>query len=439
MKVSAEKIENQQVVLTIEVVAAELDKAEERACKRFAAQVNIPGFRKGKAPRRIVEQHVGKQAVLQEAFDYFIAPEALAEALKDQNMEDIVTRPNIETVTLEEGKDVVFKATVVPRPEVKLGEYKGLKIAKDEVKVTDEDVEKQLESMADHQAKMVEAPEGAAVQDGDFTTLDFKGFVDGEAFEGGEGKDYPLQIGSHSFIPGFEEQLIGAKVGEEKDVNVKFPEEYHAKELAGKDATFKCTIRSIKHKELPAIDDAFAKAASKFETLDELKADIRKNLTENAERKAENDRKAEALETASKNITVDIPPVMVDNEVTRMLREMEMRLAQQGMQLEQYLQFAGTDIAKLREQYRETAEKNVRTGLMLEEVAKEENIKVEAAILTKRSRSWPLLTALRRSRSRKSLLNREGSTIWLLPSCATRRCSSSLTISLSNSLWGYQL
>ena len=383
MKVSAEKIENQKVVLTIEVVAAELDKAEERACKRFASQVNIPGFRKGKAPRKIVEQHVGKQTVLQEAFDYFIAPEALAEALKDQKMEDIVTHPDIETVTLEEGKDVVFKATVVPRPEVKLGEYKGLKIAKDEVKVTDEDVDNQLKRMADHQAKMVEAPEGAAVEDGDFTTLDFKGFVDGEAFEGGEGKDYPLQIGSNSFIPGFAPQLIGAKVGEEKDVNVKFPEEYHAKELAGKDATFKCTIRSIKHKELPAIDDAFAKAASKFETLDELKADIRKNLTENAERKAENDRKAEALETASKNITVDIPPVMVDNEVTRMLREMEMRLAQQGMQLEQYLQFAGTDIAKLREQYRETAEKNVRTGLMLEEVAKAENIKVEAADLDK--------------------------------------------------------
>ena len=383
MKVSAEKIENQKVVMTIEVVAAELDKAEERACKRFASQVNIPGFRKGKAPRKIVEQHVGKQTVLQEAFDYFIAPEALAEALKDQKMEDIVTRPDIETVTLEEGKDVVFKATVVPRPEVKLGEYKGLKIAKDEVKVTDEDVDNQLKRMADHQAKMVEAPEGAAVEDGDFTTLDFKGFVDGEAFEGGEGKDYPLQIGSNSFIPGFETQLIGAKVGEEKDVNVKFPEEYHAKELAGKDATFKCTIRSIKHKELPAIDDAFAKAASKFETLDELKADIRKNLTENAERKAENDRKAEALETASKNITVDIPPVMVDNEVTRMLREMEMRLAQQGMQLEQYLQFAGTDIAKLREQYRETAEKNVRTGLMLEEVAKAENIKVEASDLDK--------------------------------------------------------
>lgn len=383
MKVSAEKIENQQVVLTIEVVAAELDKAEERACKRFAAQVNIPGFRKGKAPRKIVEQHVGKQTVLQEAFDYFIAPEALADALKDQNMEDIVARPKIEPVTLEDGKDVVFKATVVPRPEVKLGEYKGLKIAKDAVNVTDEDVQKQLKSMADHQAKMVDAPEGAAVQDGDFTTLDFQGFVDGEAFEGGEGKDYPLQIGSKSFIPGFEDQLIGAKIGEEKEVQVKFPEEYHAKELAGKDATFKCTIRSIKHKELPAIDDEFAKSVSKFDTLDALKADIRKNLEANGERKAENDRKAKAIETATENTTVDIPPVMIDNEVTRMVREMEMRLAQQGMQLEQYLQFAGTDIAKLREQYRETAEKNVRTGLMLEKVAKAESIKVEAADLDK--------------------------------------------------------
>lgn len=383
MKVSAEKIENQQVVLTIEVVAAELDKAEERACKRFAAQVNIPGFRKGKAPRKIVEQHVGKQTVLQEAFDYFIAPEALADALKDQNMEDIVARPKIEPVTLEDGKDVVFKATVVPRPEVKLGEYKGLKIAKDAVNVTDEDVQKQLKSMADHQAKMVDAPEGAAVQDGDFTTLDFQGFADGEAFEGGEGKDYPLQIGSKSFIPGFEDQLIGAKIGEEKEVQVKFPEEYHAKELAGKDATFKCTIRSIKHKELPAIDDEFAKSVSKFDTLDALKADIRKNLEANGERKAENDRKAKAIETATENTTVDIPPVMIDNEVTRMVREMEMRLAQQGMQLEQYLQFAGTDIAKLREQYRETAEKNVRTGLMLEEVAKAEGIKVEAADLDK--------------------------------------------------------
>ena len=382
MKVSAEKIENQQVVLTIEVVAAELDKAEERACKRLANQVSIPGFRKGKAPRAIVERHVGKESVLQEAFD-LLAPKALADAMEDQKIEDIVARPDIDIQTLEEGKDVVFKATVVPRPGVKRGEYKGLKIEKDAVSVTDEDVQKQIEHMADHQAKMVEAPEGAAVENGDFTTLDFKGFVDGEAFEGGEGKDYPLQIGSNSFIPGFEDQLVGAKVGEEKEVNVTFPEEYHAKDLAGKPAVFKCTIRSIKHKELPEINDDFAKSSSKFQTLDELKADVRKNLEQNEERKADDAQKEKALETATNNTTVDVPPIMIDNEVSRMIREMEMRLAQQGMKLEQYLQFAGTDIAKLRETYRETAEKNVRTGLMLEEVAKAENIKVESKDLDK--------------------------------------------------------
>ena len=382
MKVSAEKIENQQVVLTIEVVAAELDKAEQRACKRLANKVSIPGFRKGKAPRAIVERHVGKESVLQEAFD-LLAPKALADAMEDQKIEDIVARPDIDIQTLEEGKDVVFKATVVPRPEVKLGEYKGLKIEKDAVSVTDEDVQKHIEHMAGHQAKMVEAPEGAAVENGDFTTLDFKGFVDGEAFEGGEGKDYPLQIGSGSFIPGFEDQLVGAKVGEEKEVNVTFPEEYHAKDLAGKPAVFKCTIRSIKHKELPEINDDFAKSSSKFQTLDELKADVRKNLEQNEERKADDAQKEKALETATNNTTVDGPPIMIDNEVSRMIREMEMRLAQQGMKLEQYLQFAGTDIAKLRETYRETAEKNVRTGLMLEEVAKAENIKVESKDLDK--------------------------------------------------------
>lgn len=338
--------------------------------------MSIPGFRKGKAPRMIVERHVGKDAVLQEAFD-IVAPKALSKAFDEQKI-DPVTRPSVDIETLEEGKDLVFKATVTPRPEVKLGDYKGLNVPKNEVNITDEDVEKQLKTFQDRQGKLVDAPEGAEVKDGDFTTLDFKGFVDGEAFDGGEGKDYPLQIGSNSFIPGFEDQLVGAKIGEERDVNVKFPEEYHAKELAGKDATFKCTIRSIKTKELPAIDDELAKKVSKFETLDELKADIRKNLEENAERTAENDQKSAAIEMATNNITVDIPAVMIDNRVTAMIQEMAMRLEQQGMKLEQYLQYAGTDIAKLREQYRETAEKNVKTDLMLEEVAKAEDIKVEA-------------------------------------------------------------
>ena len=369
MKVTVENGENQQVTLTIEVEAAEVNKAVDQACKRLANRVSIPGFRKGKAPRMIVERHVGKDAVLQEAFD-IVAPKALSKAFDEQKI-DPVTRPSVDIETLEEGKDLVFKATVTPRPEVKLGDYKGLNVPKNEVNITDEDVEKQLKTFQDRQGKLVDAPEGAEVKDGDFTTLDFKGFVDGEAFDGGEGKDYPLQIGSNSFIPGFEDQLVGAKIGEERDVNVKFPEEYHAKELAGKDATFKCTIRSIKTKELPAIDDELAKKVSKFETLDELKADIRKNLEENAERTAENDQKSAA-------ITVDIPAVMIDNRVTAMIQEMAMRLEQQGMKLEQYLQYAGTDIAKLREQYRETAEKNVKTDLMLEEVAKAEDIKVEA-------------------------------------------------------------
>ena len=376
MKVTAENGENQQVTLTIEVEAAEVSKAVERAVKRLANRVNIPGFRKGKAPRKIVESNVGIDALLQEAFD-LIAPKAFSDALDEQKI-DPVTRPDIDVVTLEDGKNLVFKATVTPRPEVKLGEYKNLKVEKAAVEVSDEDVEKQLKNFQDRQGKMVEAPEGAVVENGDFTTLDFEGFVAGEAFEGGKGQDYPLQIGSGSFIPGFEEQLVGAKVGEEKEVNVKFPDEYHSAELAGKDAMFKCTVRSIKHKELPEIDDELAKKVSTFQTLDELKADIRKNLLETAEKKAENDHKSAVIEQATENITVEIPAVMIDNRVTTMIQEMAMRLEQQGMKLEQYLQYAGTDIAKIREDYRETAEKNVKTDLMLEEVAKAEDIKVEA-------------------------------------------------------------
>lgn len=376
MKVTAENGENQQVTLTIEVEAAEVTKAVNKAAKRLANRVNIPGFRKGKAPRIIVERHVGTDALMQEAFD-LIAPQAFDNALKEQKIEP-VTRPNIDIVTLEDGKDLVFKATVTPRPEVKLGDYKGLKVEKQVAEVKDEDVEKQIKNFQDRQGKMVDAPEGAAVENGDFTTLNFEGFVDGTPFEGGKGEDYPLQIGSGSFIPGFEDQLVGAKIGEEKEVNVTFPEEYHSKDLAGKAAMFKCTIKSIKRKELPEINDELAKKVSKFDTLDELKADIRKNLEENAERKAENDQKSAAIEQATNNITVDIPAVMIDNRVTAMIQEMAMRLEQQGMKLEQYLQYAGTDIAKIREDYRETAEKNVKTDLMLEEVAKAEAIKVEA-------------------------------------------------------------
>jgi len=379
MKVTAENIDNQQVVLEIEVSADEWGKAIQQAVKKVANQVNIPGFRKGKAPRRILEQHVGQKALLDEAYE-IAAPKAFDAALKEQKIE-LAAYPKFETVTAEEGKPLVFKATVTPKPEVQLGEYKGLKIAKKTAEVTEEEVDKHIEQMRDRQAQMVEAPADAVVADGDFTTLDFKGFVDGEAFDGGEGKDYPLQIGSKSFIPGFEEQLIGAKIGEEREVKVAFPEDYHEKKLAGKPAVFKCTVRTIKHKELPALDDAFAAKVSVFKTLAELKQDVRAKMEKTAATKAENDRRAEAIQQAADNITVTVPPVMVDDRVTQMIQELSMRLEQQGLKFEQYLQYSGTDIAKIREDYRENAEKNVRTDLMLEAVAKAEGVKVEAVDL----------------------------------------------------------
>ena len=417
MKVTVEKGENQQVTLTVEVEAAEVSKAVEKAVKRLSNRVNIPGFRKGKAPRKIIERNVGMDAIMQEAFD-IVGPKAFADALEEQKIEP-VSRPQIDIETLEDGKDLVFKATVTPRPEGKLGEYKGLKVEKNVEAVTDEDVEKQLKTFQDRQGKMVDAPEGSAVKDGDFTTLDFEGFVDGEAFEGGKGQDYPLQIGSGSFIPGFEDQLIGAKIGEEKEVNVTFPEEYHAKELAGKAATFKCTIRSIKQKELPAMDDELAKKVSKFETLEELKADVRKNLEENAARKAENDQKAAAIDMATSNITVDIPAVMIDNRVEGMIREMAMRLEQQGMSFDAYLQLKRT-FARI-----SCWKKLLRL--------KTSRLKQKTSML--KLLAWLLLTVQRRSRFRRLLRSRDALAIWLLRYFARRRHSSSSTALLNFSLY----
>ena len=376
MKVTAEHGEHREVTLTIAVEQDKLEKASEGAAKRISGRVSIPGFRKGKAPRRIVENFVGKDAILQEAFEG-IAQDAFEEALTQQNMEP-VTRPEIDIVTLEEGKDVVFTATFTQRPEVKLGTYKGLVVEKKDVTITDEDIDRQIEGMREHQGTLVDAPADAAVQKNDFVTLDFEGFVDGVPFDGGKSEDYPLQVGSGSFIPGFEDQLIGAKIGEEREVNVTFPEEYHAENLKGKPAVFKCVVRSIKSRELPALDDAFAKKASKFETLAELREDVRRNLTANAERQAEAERRTKAIDMATDGTQMEIPPVMIDNRITAMIQEMAMRLEQQGMSLEQYLQYAGLDMARIREEYREAAEKNVRTDLMLEEVAKVEGIKVEA-------------------------------------------------------------
>ena len=376
MEVTVNNLENHQVELEITVPAEELGKAYHAAYKKIVSKVNIPGFRKGKAPLLIVEKQYGVETVLREAFD-IVAPKAMSEALQQEDM-DLVTRPEIDVVTLEKGKDVVFKATATKKPEVKLGEYKGLKVEVTKDVVDDNAIQEQLVRMLDRQADMVDAEEGAAVEKDDFITLDFKGFVDGEAFAGGESKDYPLQVGSNSFIPGFEDQLIGATIGNEIKVNVKFPEEYHSEELKGKDAVFECTVKSIKKKVLPELNDDFAKKASTFQTLDELKADIKSNLEKSAEAKAESAKREAAIKQAADNAEVDVPEVMVENRVNAMIQQMALSLQQQGMSLEMYLQYTNSDMAKLRENYKETAATNVKVDLMLEAVAKAEGIKVEA-------------------------------------------------------------
>lgn len=376
MKVTAERIDNHQVVLELEVPQVEVSKAIEKAYTKLANKINIPGFRKGKAPRKVIENRIGKQAILDEAFD-IVAPKAYSEALTEQNLEP-VGNPKIDVVVLEEDKDLVFKATITAKPEITLGDYKGLKIEKTAVEVTEEQVEAQVNKMLENAAKMV-IVEDAEIQDGDFAVIDFEGFVDGVAFEGGEGKGYPLQIGSGSFIPGFEEQLIGAKAGEEREVNVTFPEEYHAPNLAGKASVFKVKVNDVKRKELPALDDEFVKATSAFNTVDELKVDIKNKLEATAKQKAENDMRSAAIKLASDNATVDIPEVMVENRIGHMIEELSISLQNQGLKLEQYLEYAKLDMAKLRENYRETAAINVKTDLMLEAVAKTEEIKVEAA------------------------------------------------------------
>lgn len=375
MNVTTEKIENHKVVLTIEVPAEELDKGIKAACKSLANRVNIPGFRKGHAPRRILEMHIGKEAVMDEAFDR-VAQKAFDAALKQENL-DPVDRPQVDIVTLEEGKNVVFKATITPIPEVTLGEYKGLKVAKDAVVVTDEQINEQVENIRNHHAKMIDAEEGAAVANDDFITLDFKGEVDGTAFAGGEGKDYPLQIGSHSFIDNFEDQLIGLKAGEEKDVNVTFPEDYHAKDLAGKAAVFHCKVNSIKHKQLPEVTDEFVKEHTSYENIEDMKAKLRENTEKRMQREADTKRRNEILKQATDNISVDIPDIMVENRINNMINELAVNLENQGMNLDAYLKYTNMDMDKLRAQYKDSAAIAVKTDLMLDAVAKAESIKVE--------------------------------------------------------------
>jgi trigger factor len=374
MSVKWEKLEGNEGILTIEVDAETVNKGIDAAFKKVVTKVNVPGFRKGKVPRGMFEKRFGVESLYQDALDILL-PDAYENAVKEAGI-DPVDRPEIDIEQLEKGQNLIFTAKVIVKPEVKLGEYKNLEVERLDATVTDEDVENELKKLQERQAELVVKEEGT-IENDDTAVIDFEGFVDGEAFEGGKGENYSLAIGSGSFIPGFEEQLIGAASGEEKDVEVTFPEEYHAADLAGKQAVFKVKIHEIKTKELPVLDDEFAKDVDEeVETLEELKAKTRENLETSKKQESENMLKDALVEQAAENTTVDIPASMIKSEQDRMIREFEQRLQMQGMNLELYFQFSGTDEAALREQMAEDAEKRVRMNLTLEAIANVENLQV---------------------------------------------------------------
>lgn len=376
MKASWEKTETNKGVLTVEADAQKVAEALNQAFKKVVKQVTIPGFRKGKIPRPIFEKRFGVEALYQDALDILL-PEAYEAAVNETGIEP-VDRPEIDIEQLEKGKSLIFKATVTVKPEVTLGEYKGLEVEDKDFSVSAEDVDAELEKMRKQQGQL-EVVDDDEVKNSDRVIIDFEGFVDGEAFEGGKAEQYTLEVGSGSFIPGFEEQLLGMKVGEEREINVTFPEEYHAEELKGKPAVFKVKLHEIKRLSLPELDDEFAQDVSEFDTLEELKADIEKNLKEKAAKDKENYIRNELVELASKNAEVEIPEVMIDNEAHNMLHQFEHRLTYQGLNLELYAQFTGQDHDALKEQFKDDAAKRVRANLVLEAIAKAENVEVTEA------------------------------------------------------------
>lgn len=377
MSAKWEKLEGNRGVLTVEVEAEQVNKGLDAAFNKVVKQINVPGFRKGKMPRQMFEKRFGVEALYQDALD-FILPEAYAAAVEEAGI-DPVDRPEIDVEKMEKGENLIFKATVTVKPEVKLGEYKGLEVEAVSTEVTEEDVNKELARMQERFAELVVKEDGKA-ELGDTAVIDFEGFVDGVAFEGGKGENYSLELGSNSFIPGFEEQVVGLAAGEEKDIEVSFPEEYHAAELAGKPAVFKIKLHEIKTKQLPELDDEFAKDADEeVETLAELKEKTQKSLEESKKNEAENALREAVIEKATANAEVEIPEVMVETELDRMLQEFEQRLSMQGMNLELYFQFSGQDEAALKGQMKEDAEKRVRTNLVLEAIVAAENIEATEA------------------------------------------------------------
>ncbi len=371
MSLQVEKLEKNMAKLTIEVSAEDLEKAIEKVYQKQKKQISIPGFRKGKVPRMMVEKMYGKEVFYEDAANDLI-PEAYDKAV-DECEEDIVSSPKIEVTQIEGGKPFIFTATVALKPEVKLGEYKGVKIEKIDREVTEEDVMAEINRERDNNARNITV-EDRPVKDGDMTVLDFEGFVDGVAFEGGKGEDYPLTIGSGAFIPGFEEQLVGAEIGNEVEVKVTFPEDYQAEELQGREAVFKCTVKEIREKEIPELDDEFASEVSEFDTLAEYKEDVRKNLTEKKEKDAEAARENEAVQAAVEASEIEIPEAMLETQQRQMVDEFAQRITMQGMSMEQYMQFTGATYEKMIEQVKPQAEERIRARLVLEAIVKAENI-----------------------------------------------------------------
>ncbi|MCQ9291000.1 trigger factor [Staphylococcus hyicus] len=372
MTATWEKKEGNEGLLQVTVPAEEVDKALDKAFKKVVKQINVPGFRKGKVPRPIFEQRFGVEALYQDAVDILL-PKAYSNAVEEAGINP-VDQPEIEVTQIEKGKEFKFDATVTVEPEVELGDYKGLEIEKQNTELTDEEVEETVQQRLEAMADMVVKEDGK-VEEGDTVNLDFDGYVDGEQFEGGQADGYDLEIGSGMFIPGFEEQLVGLAVGEEKDVEVTFPEEYHAEELAGKPATFKTKINEIKSKEVPELDDELANELdSEANTVDEYKENLRKQLAENKATEAENTQKEEAITKATDNAKVDIPNAMIKTEEDRMVQEFAQRLQQQGLNLETYFQISGQSEEDLRGQMKEDAEQRVKTNLTLAAIADAENI-----------------------------------------------------------------
>lgn len=371
MSLQVEKLENNMAKLTIEVEATELEKAIQAAYQKNKGKISVPGFRKGKVPRQLIEKMYGKEVFYEDAANALI-PDAYEKALEDCE-ETIVSTPKIEVTQIEAGKPFIFTAEVALKPEVKLGKYKGVKVEKADIDVTDDEINEQIEKERENNARMIEV-EGRAIENGDVATIDFEGFVDGVAFEGGKGENYPLTIGSGSFIPGFEDQLIGRNKDEEVEVKVTFPEDYHAEDLKGKEALFKVSVKEVKVKELPALDDEFASEVSEFDTLAEYKEDVKKKLAEKKEKEARNAKEEAVLDAIIADAAMDIPDAMLETQQRQIVDEFAQRLQMQGLSLEQYFQFTGLNAEKLLEQVKPQADRRIKSRLVLEAIVAAENI-----------------------------------------------------------------